>query len=229
MKNVYFVQVDVAASLGAQNAYLPYTAGILAAYAWSSEIVKKECVFKEFIFLREKIDAVVSRMENPAIIAFSNYVWNTEYNKALAEAVKEKYPHCLIVFGGHNVPDDFSYLEECDAIDILIHGEGEEPLKKLFEVFLQNEQLQSVPNISFRKKDGSFFKTFTRLPKTLDYPSPYLDGWFDDLIEKHPEITFNAILETSRGCPHRCAYCDWGLLKSKVRLFPLERIQAEIR
>ena len=229
MKNVYFVQVDISACLGAQNAYLPYTAGILAAYAWSSEIVQKEYAFEEFIFLREDIDCVIARMKEPAIVAFSNYCWSTEYNKALAAAIKEKYPQCLIVFGGHNVPNNTSFLESYPYIDILVHGEGEESVRLLFETIAQGGNLTAVPNITYRTEGGGFERTHTALPKGLDYPSPYLEGWFDAIIEQHPEITFNAILETSRGCPHQCAYCDWGLLKSKVRLFPLERVKAEIR
>lgn len=228
MKNVYFVQVDVSASLGAQNAYLPYTAGILAANAWTSGIVKQNFRFKEFIFLRENIDGVVKRMESPAVIAFSNYCWNTEYNKALAAALKKAYPDCVTVFGGHNVPNDFSFLEQFEYIDILCHGEGEDTVKALFEALALNEPLRNVPNISFRDENGSFVRTETVCQRTLDYPSPYLEGWFDPIVEAHPEITFNVILETSRGCPHQCAYCDWGLLKSKVRMFPLERIKAEI-
>ena len=229
MKNVYFVQVDVSASLGAQNAYLPYTAGILAANAWTSDIVKRHYRFKEFIFLREEIAGVVARLEEPAVIAFSNYCWNTEYNKALARAVKEKYPDCVNVFGGHNIPNDFSFLEAFPYVDILCHGEGEDTTKALFEALALGTDLDGVPNISYRDGRGGYIRTETKCQRTLDYPSPYLEGWFDPIVAAHPEITFNVILETSRGCPHQCAYCDWGLLKSKVRMFPLERIKAEIR
>lgn len=229
MKNIYFVQVDVSASSGTQNAYLPYTAGILVASAFSSEIVRKNAVFKEFIFLREEISDVLSRMESPSFVGFSSYCWNTEYNKLLAKAIKEKYPDCLIVFGGHDIPDSFSMLEELPFIDVLCHGEGEDTVRELMEKFCLGESFDSVNNISFRRKDGSFTRTATVLQSGLDYPSPYIEGWFDGIVEKHPEITFNAILETSRGCPHQCAYCDWGLLKAKTRLFPLERIQSEIR
>lgn len=229
MKNVYFVQVDVSACSGTQNAYLPYTAGILVASAFTSEIVKQHFTFKEFIFLREEIDAVVDRLEEPAFIGFSNYCWSTEYNKLLAEAVKKKYPDCIINFGGHNVPDNFSFLEDYPYIDILSHGEGEETIKSLLEAIALDKPLDDVNNISFRLPDGSFKRTETKLQDSLDYPSPYLEGWFDDIVAKHPEITFNTILETSRGCPNRCAYCDWGLLKAKTRLFPLERIRAEVR
>lgn len=123
MKNIYFVQVDVSASSGTQNAYLPYTAGILVASAFSSEIVKNNAVFKEFIFLREEIADVLSRIENPSFVGFSSYCWNTEYNKLLAKAIKEKYPDCLIVFGGHDIPDSFTMLEEYSFIDVLCHGQ----------------------------------------------------------------------------------------------------------
>ena len=228
MKNVYFVQVDVSASLGAQNAYLPYTAGILAANAWTSDVVKSNFLFKGFIFLREDIAGVVAGMDDPAVVAFSNYCWNTEYNKALAAAVKQAYPGCVTVFGGHNVPNDFSFLENYPYIDILCHGEGEDAVNILFEALAVGSDLRDVPNISYRSGDG-FVRTESRCQLTLDYPSPYLEGWFDPIVEAHPEIIFNVILETSRGCPNQCAYCDWGLLRSKVRMFPLERIKAEIR
>lgn len=229
MKNVYFVQVDVSASSGTQNAYLPYTAGILAASAFESIAVRENCVFKEFIFLREDIERVVSRLENPMFVGFSSYCWSTEYNKLLAKRIKEEYPDCLIVFGGHDVPDNFELLEECSFIDVLCHGEGEDTVRNLLEKYCLGESFETVPNISYRTCDGAYKRTEIVLQTTLDYPSPYIDGWFDSIIEKHPEITFNAILETSRGCPNQCAYCDWGLLKAKTRLFPFERVKAEIR
>lgn len=230
MKNIYFVQVDVSASSGAQNAYLPYTAGVLVAAAFESKIVKKNYTFKDFIFLREDINDVVSRMENPSVVGFSCYCWSTEYNKLLAAAIKQHYPDCLIIFGGHDIPDNFDLLEENSYIDVLCHGEGEESIKMLLEKFALNKPFNEIKNISFRSyADGSFIRTDSVMPSELCYPSPYLEGWFDSIIEKHPEITFNAILETSRGCPNKCAYCDWGLLQRKTRLFPLERVQAEIR
>ena len=229
MKNIYFVQVDVSASSGTQNAYLPYTAGILAACAFSSETVRKNCRFKEFIFLREEIESVVSRMDNPAFVGFSCYCWSTEYNKLRAKAIKERFPDCLIVFGGHDIPDSFDMLKEYSFIDVLCHGEGEETIRGLLEKYSLDEPFDGVNNISFRTSDGKFIRTATKLQTTLDYPSPYLEGWFDSIVSNHPEITFNAILETSRGCPNQCAYCDWGLLKNKTRLFPFDRVKAEIR
>lgn len=229
MKNVYFVQVDVSASIGAPSAYLPYTAGVLAAAAWQSETVREAYRFKEFIFLREDVREVVARLDDPAFCAFSNYCWNTEYNKRLACEIKKAYPDCIVAFGGHNVPDSFSFLEDYPYIDYLCHGEGENTVRTLMEALALGTPAEDVPNISYRLPGGGYRRTRTVCQKALDFPSPYLDGWFDTILRQHPEFSFNAILETSRGCPHQCAYCDWGLLKSKVRLFPLDRVKAEIR
>ena len=41
-------------------------------------------------------------------------------------------------------------------------------------------------------------------------------------------MQLDAILETSRGCPRSCAYCDWGCNNSKIKMFPMERILKEI-
>lgn len=228
MKNLYLVQVDVSACTGAEQAYLPYTAGVLAANAFLNETVKENYCFKEFVFLREDADEVISRMEEPAVAGFSNYCWNTEYNKLLASKIKKKWPECLIVFGGHNVPETEEFLNEIPFIDILCHGEGEETFRDVLIAALSGE-FSAVNNISYRDGDKIISNQRTAPGEIANYPSPYIDGWFDDIVANHPEITFNAILETSRGCPHRCAYCDWGLLKSKTRIFPMERILAEIK
>ena len=228
MKNLYLIQVDVSACTGAEQAYLPYTAGVLAANAFRNETVKESYCFKEFIFLREDIEKVIARMENPSVAGFSNYCWNTEYNKLLATRIKEKWPECIIIFGGHNVPENKSFLEEYSFIDILCHGEGEETFRDVLIAALCGD-FSSVNNISYRVGNKIISTERTVPGEIADYPSPYIEGWFDDIVKNHPEITFNAILETSRGCPHRCAYCDWGLLKSKTRLFPMNRILGEIK
>ena len=228
-KNVYFVQADITVDVKGKSAYLPYTAGVLVASAFQSDAVKEKCCFKEFIFYRENIEAVVSRLVEPAFMGFSCYSWNSEYNKRLAKAVKDKFPDCLIVFGGHDVPDDFELLKENNFIDVLCHGEGEETIRNLLEAYSLDKTFENVANISYRVSEGEYSRTHSAPQLTLDYPSPYLEGWFDDIIRSHPDTTFNATMETSRGCSHRCAYCDWADSKSKTRFAPFERLIKEMR
>ncbi len=225
-RNVYFVQVDVSSGKDSKVVYLPYTAGVIIANAWKNESVAAVYDFKDFIFIRKNVEAVVDEMESPAVVGFSNYCWNTEYNLALADEIKKKYPECITVFGGHNIPQNTSFLEKHSQIDYLCFGEGEVTFGNLLAA-INGGEIEAVSNIAYRK-NGECLMSKTESICRADYASPYLDGWFDRVLEKNPEIEFNTVLETSRGCPNHCAYCDWGPLKEKTRFFALEKILAEI-
>lgn len=44
-------------------------------------------------------------------------------------------------------------------------------------------------------------------------PTPYSDGILDKIMEKD----VNVAIETNRGCPYHCAFCDWGgVSRSKI-------------
>ena len=108
--------------------YLPYSIGILWAYAQTIPKIKNNIENKGFVILRENPNDIVERLEDPQIAAFSTYVWNWEISVSVARIVKERYPKCLIIFGGPQVPnsdrlDDF--FDKYPFIDIAVHGEGE--------------------------------------------------------------------------------------------------------
>ncbi len=223
-KNLYFVQVGFSFD---RSLYFPYAVGAIAAYSFQNEWVINEFEVREFLFFRENLDAVLYRLQEPYLVAFSNYIWNFEYNKAFAKKLKTLYPRCIIVFGGHNVPEGNSLLSEEPEIDILIHGEGEEPFLELLKA-LPSLTLQSVPNISFRGECGELIETRKEACKNIErYPSPYLTGMFDKLIEENKKVDFLAVLETNRGCPFNCSYCDWCAGRT-VRFFPMEKVKSEI-
>ncbi len=222
-RNIYLVQVNVAYS--DRLAYLPYAAGCIASYAWSDPAIRERYNLGEIIFLREKIEDNLRRIKDPFMVGFSCYVWNMEYNKVLAAEIKRKYPECIIVFGGHNIPFNTSVLEENPFIDILIHGEGEHCFKEL--LLAEGNDYSKVKGISYR--DGDSFVT-TENDGCLDLddlPSPYVTGVFDKMMEDYPRISFQATLETNRGCPYACSFCDWCFTK-KIRYFPMEKIKQEI-
>ena len=134
MKNIYFIQVGFAFD---KSVYLPYATGTIIAYCKSRPDLAAEYDFKEIIFRRDDIEKIVDGMESPYLAAFSTYVWNVEFNKALAKAVKERYPECIIVFGGHSVSDRMEFLEK-DYIDILSLGEGEEVTANLLTALISS-------------------------------------------------------------------------------------------
>ena len=228
-KNIYLFQVSY---LHENSTFLPYTAGALIAYAKSIAELGNAYEFKEPVFIRSNdMDAVVDRLEEPDICAFSNYIWNHEYNKAVARKIKERFPDCVIVFGGHQMTADETLLETEPQIDFMIFGEGETTFSSLLLALKRQTDLTQVDNIAFRK-NGRPIKTRRAFGKgDLDYPSPYLTGVFDSLLVNYPHISFNALLETNRGCPYGCAYCDWGGGEGgkNMRFFPEEKVLEEIR
>ncbi len=226
MKNVYFVQINDIYAGERENTYIPYAAGCIEAYCLQNPLIAAEYAFQRIIYRRDVVNTIVSGLQNPFMVLFSCSVWNTQFNLALARAIKEAFPACFITFGGHHVSSNENYLRDYPFLDFITHREGEESTEALLEHFLTGTDLAVIPNISFRDQDGNIVTTQYEPQTGIDYPSPYLTGVFDDILQD--DIDFSVLLETNRGCPNACAYCDWGTLKSKIRLFPLERVFAEI-
>lgn len=225
MKNLYFVQANV---LYGNSIYLPYAAGAIASYAFQNKAIKDNYDLKKIIYLRENIDNAIDSMKSPDVVGFSNYIWNHEYNKEFAKKLKCRYPDCIIIFGGHNVPSKSSELLETEKyIDYLIHDEGEVPFEKLLLYILFGGEISEISNLSYRDSDGTIKRNESKIYDVCDFPSPYQTGVFDEIIKETPYI-LNGMLETNRGCPFGCAFCDWGIYKSKVRSFPEERIKKDI-
>ena len=221
MKNIYMVQVGFSFD---KSVYLPYSVGCIISYCKSIPAITEKYAFPKPIYKRDKIADITESLDSPYMVGFSCYLWNTNFNKALAKAVKEKYPDCIIVFGGHNAAEDGSMLKTEDYIDIVMTGEGEETFASL----LTAESFDDCPNIYFRK-NGEIIKTREVFYEDIShYPSPFLDGTLDEVIDNDPDTDFLSVLETNRGCPFSCAYCDW-CAKKKVRQFPIEKVNAEIK
>ncbi len=224
-RNIYLAQINY---LHGKSTFLPYAVGTLIANAKAQGELADFYDFKEPIFIREDPVQVLDRLENPFLVGFSNYIWNHEYNKILAKMVKERYPDCIILFGGHHVAPDSGLLENEEYIDVLSFGEGEETFAALLKALKDNRPLSEVFNIAYR--DGkNICRSAEKYIEGVNYPSPYLTGVFDSIIESHPDIEFHAIIETNRGCPFKCAYCDWGYANGKVRLFSEEKVMQELK
>ena len=148
MKNIYLVQVSTVYGEGEKkNAYLPYAAGCIAAYSWADERVKAEYNLGKFIYTRENIEKAVEKLDNPYLVGFSCYIWNIEYNIAFSKVLKERYPDCITVFGGHHIAPDSHQLSEIPTADILIHGGGEEAFKEILLALKDNTPLENINNI----------------------------------------------------------------------------------
>lgn len=226
MKNIYFVQANDIYGTEEKSVYIPYATGCIQAYCQKNPIVASVYNFGKFIYTKAPFDEVIAKLDNPFMVMFSCSVWNTEYNKQLAKEIKKNFPECFITFGGHNISSDGAYLKENPQVDFLIHRFGEEPTCNLLEAIAKKEDLNDVANISYRKPDGEIVTTAYEAQTATEYPSPYLEGTFDEILKD--DIKFSALFESNRGCPNSCSFCDWSALKTKVRLFSMARVYAEL-
>ena len=189
---------------------LPYSIGVLAAFAFQNETIRDTYELCDLIVDKVAIQQLHQQIREPDVVAFSCYIWNLEYSKQAAIYLKKIYPKCIIIFGGHSIPINQSrFLMDFPYVDYLIHGEGEIPFTTLLAALCRNDALVNVPNISYL--DGlEIIYRYDPSVVTEDYPSPYLLGLFDKLTQDTDRKCV-ATLETNRGCPFHCAYCDWGL------------------
>ena len=196
--------------------YIPYTIGTLWGYAVQDERIKENFKIHNWVFRRSPIDQTVEECKDADVALLSLYIWNKNYCYKLAKKLKEANPNIKIIVGGPELDwRDPDFLSKHPYIDSMCINEGEQAIKHIFTCMLDNE---SIP-------ERNHFERLTE----LDWPSPYLTGVFDSLLDEHPDIEWVPTLETDRGCPYQCTFCDWGsATASKMFKFNMERIENEI-
>jgi len=216
MNNLYMFEVNWKRGAAERAGhYLPYSTGTIWAFAKQNPLVADNFQLADFIFQRHPIPKLLDQLVDPDICAFSSYVWNLEYNLEASKAIKKRWPNCQIIFGGPAVDEvAFNFLARNPWVDTVITGEGE---------FLFTDYLTDYYNNTIKKTYSG-----ERI-KNLELPSPYLNGVFDGVLAKYPNFRWSMSLETNRGCPFACTFCDWGSsTQSKVNRFGLEKVFAEI-
>lgn len=230
MKRVSFIQIGD--SFGHQR-YLPYSVGLLQAYA-QFRLSDPE-MFRFGLPLYSKMPPVeaVNYLAGSDLLCFSVYVWNFALSREIARLYKEINPDAVIVFGGPQVPESrqglLSLMEKNPFIDIACYTEGEEPFLKILEQ-LEYRSWDKVPGIAFRRERRVLTTEPAAQIDDLDLiPSPYLSGVFDRLLEDNPDVKWSALMETNRGCPFTCAFCYWGAgERQRIRRYSIERVHAEL-
>ncbi len=219
----------------------PLSLGMLLATARQYD----DGVLNERFELRrvEDPDSFIADLETrtgPAVLLLSHYVWSFDHNMEVARRGKAANPELVIIHGGPSTP---KYEVNCedwfakygDLVDVAVRSEGEITLAEALLAIsasapeLDLARLEDVEGLTFRHPaDGRIVRTADReRVADLDVlPSPYLTGEFDHL---DPSAWVEVTLETSRGCPYGCTFCDWGSSTlSRIRKFDIDRVAAEM-
>ena len=204
--------------------FLPYSVGILVAFALKDIVVNSNWQLDKLIWKRETVETVAQQIKDNDCVGLSTYIWNKNWNYTLGKRLKELNPDMIIILGGPEVAHtDEDLFVKHPWMDVVIVSEGEYTFRQLLKQNLQN--LEDIPGLVFNHNGKSVAtQTPIRINNLEEIPSPYLEGIFDNIIKENPDVRWASILETNRGCPYQCTFCDWGSLTyNKVKKFNLKR------
>ena len=158
--------------------------------------------------LRDMNSSILSRLvsERAEVYSFSCYIWNITSMLDIAADIKALLPEARIVFGGPEVSFDCERFD-CDFIDHIVRGEGEDAIVKICNAIKNSESIDRII-------DGG------RPDVMRNEGILYREGDFEGGTVLY--------YESSRGCPYRCAYC-LSSASEGVRAKSLEQTLDDLR
>ena len=169
-------------------------------------------------------------IQSSDIYLFSSYVWNYEIIDELSEYVKKVNPNSLCVIGGPHIgTNDKKFLESRKNYDFILTATkpGEIFVEDLLNDYIETSGNPNYENISWELRGK---KTCPQMMPNYSVYEDHLD-FLKETREyvRQENLEPFAIIETTRGCPYKCSFCEWGGgIGSKVYKKPLEIVKADI-
>ncbi len=222
--------------------------GTVVAYAKAFEggrLTDEYCFAPILYTAPHRLPNLLSHLADwPTVFLFSDYTWTRDANLAMCAVVKEQLPLALTIHGGPEMPkyagDAERFFGDNPSVDCGVRGEGEATLAALLAALVPTipewsqatrlpdlTPLTEVVGLTVRTPDGLVTTGDRERIMDLDsIPSPYLTGLLDDDGRRKADAV---VLESNRGCPYGCTFCDWGSATlSRIRKFSLDRVKAEM-
>lgn len=160
------------------------------------------------------------------LLGFSFYTWNAAGFLDLVSKMKALLPELLIVAGGPHVQQAEDYLG-IDPIDVIFLGEAEISFQEFLDC-PSAKHWHAIDGLAYLDNSNIVTtKSRSRCQELDRFPSPL------DVLElcdtKGQPLYHSIAYETSRGCPFKCAFCEWGTgaIGSRMYQWSLDRIQRD--
>lgn len=167
--------------------------------------------------LLKKISAMA-----PEIVAFTLFVWNVERSLRLMKEIKRTAPKTVIMTGGPEVAPDHPFLFNDTPVDYAVSGEGEPVFPEILRSVIKGTRLDFASigtrkgrSVEWGRKHAPVFKLNDILPPP---------GHWVNL----PDHNGMAYMETSRGCPLRCAFCCYNQRRRSTSFIDADQVEQRI-
>jgi len=149
-------------------------------------------------------------------------VMTTQVPQALkvSQLVKSINPNCQIVWVGSHPSLFIEQTAKHYLIDIVVYGEGEITMTQL----AKREPLPKVKGIAYKKGNQVIINQPQPLHNPAEAPLFNCQLMPQDILENLHLIPSL----TSRGCPHRCAFCINAILKINWRPRTAEQVLTDL-
>ena len=172
------------------------------------------------------------KKENPRFVGISSVYPLWEKAKETAVKVKEVLPDCFLAVGGQ-APSHLKEkcFEDCEAIDAVLMGEGEEVICQLVNCLEKDMDYTGIWGTVIKRDDRLYDNGGHGIVKDLDsLPFPAYE--LIDIHKYRPSIGLFKRLPivatfSSRGCPNQCIYCS-KIAGKTIRCKSPERIGEEL-
>ena len=161
---------------------------------------------------------------DPDVVGCSVFLWSFPFFLDAMGVVKADDPARLIVFGGPSARpvmlEHEPHRRKSAAVDLLVINEGEDAFREIVELAGRSPAaLMNIAGLALRV-DGAWRETTSRPLGDLNLlSSPYE-------MNLMPGKGLG-VLQTYRGCPFTCSFCEWGTMGSPKRVRTAESLGAE--
>jgi hypothetical protein len=164
----------------------------------------------------------IAKLE-PAVLACTVYLWNVERSLRLLTSLKKRLPNLRTVVGGPEVSRDHPLLGSAAGIDVAVSGEGETVFPSILAALRQGRATDWL-NVGWRRGRSLVWGRRTAPTRPLTELLPPADAEIN-----RPDAHGMAYLETNRGCPMRCAFCCYNLMRRSWSSLPPAETERRIR
>ncbi len=205
----------------------PVSLGYIASFLKSKGFCVKILSIGQNTSLSHSAFQEIIHSFKPALVGFSAYQRIMLYITGLAKFIKSIDNNIKIAIGGPQatfMPS--SAFAELPDVDYICRSPGELTLLGIARAIENGTPFLNFSGASYKDDNNAVFDTpelegYTDLDR---YPSAYLSDVFDYSRMRE------AIMLTSRGCPHHCIYCYTpNAFKHKISFHSVERVVEEIR